>query len=220
MHHFLKRKALIILVLLLTVAFGFSARNYFEEEHHQLSSSENLSHWIKAKPDLSQLHSGDLIFRHGRGIISNALMSLGQREKKYSHVGIISVENGSVFVYHAIGGEENVSNRLRKDPLAFFCNPDDVHAFGIYRTDINEQKLNAILNLVFSYYKSRLQFDAKFDLASDDKMYCTEFVYKVFQQALGNENYISLSALKGIKYIACDDLYCNPHSREIYHYQF
>lgn len=216
---FLKEKPLLILILLLTVAFGFSARNHFGQDH-SFNSAQNLSRWLIAKPNLSQLRSGDLIFRHGRGIISNVLMTFGQREKKYSHTGIVSVENGSVFVYHAIGGEENVSNKLRKDPIAVFCNPADVHGFAIYRPSMNDMQINAVIALASEYYRNGLLFDTKFDLSSDDKMYCTEFVYKIFNHALGKENYISLSSVNGKHYIACDDLYCNAHCREIYHYQY
>lgn len=216
---FLKEKPLFFLIILLTVALGFSARNHFGQDH-SFNSSQNLSRWLIAKPNLSQLHSGDLIFRHGRGIISNVLMTFGQREKIYSHAGIVSVENGNVFVYHAIGGEENISNKLRKDSLADFCDPADAYAFGVYRTGLDDSQINSVMILASTYYKNGLQFDTKFDLSTDDKMYCTEFVYKIFKQALGNENYISLSTINGKQYIACDDLYCNAHCREIYHYQY
>jgi len=214
------KKYLIFLLVAGIAVTAFSARNYFEKEHLNLSSVENQVRWLKAKPDLSQLKSGDLVFRHGRGAISNALMSLGQREQKYSHAGIISVEHGNIFVYHAIGGEENISNKLRKDPLNIFCNPADVHGFGIYRTDLNEAQIQSILLVAAKYFTAGLEFDTKFDLDTDDKMYCTEFVYKVFSRALGDQNYISLSALPGKKYIACDDLYCNAHCKPVYSYQY
>ncbi|CAN5352852.1 hypothetical protein BH11BAC1_BH11BAC1_05260 [soil metagenome] len=199
---------------------AYSARSYFESEHLSLSANENTSRWSIAKPDITKLKAGDLIFRHGRGFISNALMSLGQREKKYSHSGIISIENGRVLVYHAIGGEENISNKLRKDPLSVFCEPADVHAFGIYRTDLNEKQIDAVMSLVSTYFQRGLEFDTKFDLATDDKMYCTELIYKVFLGALGKQNYISLSTITGKEYIACDDLYFNSHCQPIYSYQY
>ena len=180
----------------------------------------NQSVWIIARPDSTILRSGDLIFRHGRGIISEILLNFAQQEKKYSHAGIVSVEKEGIFVYHAIGGEENKSNKLRKDPLASFCNPADVYSFGIFRTDLNESQCAFVMALASVYYNRGLQFDTKFDLATNDRMYCTEFVYKVFRQALGNQNYISLSAVSGKQYIACDDLYLNPHCREIYQYHY
>lgn len=147
-------------------------------------------------------------------------MSLGQKEKKYSHAGIISVESGNVFVYHALGGEENISNKLRKDKLELFCQPADVHGFGIYRTDLTAEEIRTVLALAEKYYRAGLEFDTKFDLATDEKMYCTEFVYKVFAAALGEENYISLSRSAGKTYVSCDDIYSNTHCTSVYAYQY
>ena len=59
------------------------------------------------------------------------------------------------------------------------------------------QQVQKILYVAGNYFRDGLEFDTKFDLGTDDKMYCTEFVYKVFRSALGNQNYISLSAVPG-----------------------
>jgi len=214
------KKFLIVFLITGIAVTAFSARNFFEPEHLSVPSSEIQKQWIKAKPDISGLRSGDLIFRHGRGFISNALMSLGQREKKYSHAGIISVENGNVYVYHAIGGEQNISNKLRKDKLEAFCSPQEIHAFGIYRSDLTASEIKTILENADSFYKAGLEFDTRFDLASNDKMYCTEFIYKIFSAIPGKQNYISLSAVGSKSYVACDDLYLNPHFKTIYNYAY
>ncbi len=179
-----------------------------------------LEKWNHAKPDLSSLHTGDLIFRHGRGAISNMLMAFSQRQATYSHTGIIHLENKKVLVYHAIGGEENLTNKLRKDPIEVFCNPDDVHSFGIYRLDLTENQLAKVDSIAGNYFKSGLEFDTKFDFSTNEKMYCSEFVYKVITKVADNENYLSLSTVSGQNYVACDDLYLNAHSRFIYSYNY
>jgi hypothetical protein len=202
------------------VITGFTSRNFFESEHLVLQPHEHFHRWKNAVPSFSTLKSGDLIFRHGRGFISNALMSLGQRERKYSHAGIVAVEKGNVYVYHSIGGEQNISNKLRKDRLEDFCSPEDVHAFGIYRSDFSAAKIDKVIEEVDLYYKNELEFDTKFNLLSDDKMYCTEMIYKIFNSVAGNQNYISLSAVGNKQYVACDDLYLNSHFKNVYSYTY
>ncbi len=212
----------IILVVIILVA-GFSCFAYFhfhEQEHIGLSKEVREEKWSKARPDYTTLRTGDLIFRHGRGAISNMLMAFSRREAKYSHAGIISIENKKVFVYHAIGGEENSSNKLRKDPLDVFCNPNDVHSFGIFRLDLDSLQLLEVDSLSKNYFMHGLEFDTKFDMATDDRMYCSEFVYKVIMHVVRNENYLSLSTVSGIKFVACDNLYLNAHSRSIYSYNY
>jgi hypothetical protein len=198
----------------------YAVLHFGEKEHLDISGKAIREKWNNARPDYSVLHSGDLIFRHGRGIISNMLMSFSQHETKYSHAGIISIENENVFVYHAIGGEENVSNRLRKDPLNVFCNPASVHSFGIYRLDLDDQQVVAVDSIVKEQYRKGLEFDTKFDLDTDAKMYCSEFIYKTIMKVVNQRNYLSVSTVSGIKYVACDDLYRNPHSTYVYSYNY
>ncbi len=208
-----------IFLSFLIIFAGISCLAFFhfsEKEHLGLSKEVIQQKWKDAQPDYSLLHSGDLIFRHGRGIISNMLMSFSQHETKYSHVGIISIEDEGVFVYHAIGGEENVSNKLRKDPLEVFCNPSTVHSFGIYRLDLNSKQLLQVDSAAKEQYKKGLEFDTKFDLGTDEKMYCSEFVYKTIMKIVNERNYLSFSTVSGVNYVSCDDLYLNSHSRFIY----
>ena len=53
------------------------------------------------------ISTGDLIVRTGNDFTSESLRSLNQRNQTYSHCGIASVENDSLFVYHSLGGEWN-----------------------------------------------------------------------------------------------------------------
>jgi hypothetical protein len=145
-------------------------------------------------------------------------MGLNQKEKKYSHAGILTIENRNVYVYHSIGGEENKSNKLRKDLLSTFCNPATVYSFGIYKPLLSLKERRAIDSIADNYFKSAMEFDTDFDLQNDDRMYCTEFVYKIFEKV--HPNYFSFSRFSGKDYIACDDLYINRNCSLIYSYHY
>jgi len=55
----------------------------------------------------------------------------------------------------------------------------------------------------------------RFDLSSNDKMYCSEFVYKAVEQATENKIKLSTTTYKQIQFIAVDNLFINPECREI-----
>ena len=40
-----------------------------------------------------------------------------------------------------------------------------------------------LINVVQSLYAKGIMFDMQFDLATDDRMYCSEFVYKAVTKA-------------------------------------
>ena len=163
-----------------------------------------------------KIQSGDIIFRDGRGFISSLFKRLSLKDPAYSHAGIIHRENGGVFVYHIIGGEGR-NNKIKKDLLLDFCSPLQSHAFAMYRTDQSGMNIDSLAG---NYFSKGILFDNNFSLVSDDKMYCTEFIFKILQQVSGQNNYLPLTVLSGIKYISCDNIYLSPHLIKIYSYNY
>jgi hypothetical protein len=196
----------ICVILLVTFFSGINSQKSAKQE------TTNIKINLPSIPD-SLFKSGDLIFRDGRGFISNAFRKLSRTDPRYSHAGIIHRENEKIFVYHLIGGEENKNSRMRKDLLADFCNPFQANSFGVYRSDLDGSKVDS---LATNLYHKGIIFDADFDLSTDDKMYCTELVFKILTKVSAKENYLPLTVLSGIKYEACDNIYLSPHSKKIY----
>ncbi len=208
-----------VLILLVGLTSAFYLKTY-EKNKIEITNETKLVEWKQAQPDMKMLKTGDLILRHGRGFISNAFMSLSTKEKNYSHAGIIHIEGQKVYVYHAIGGEENVDNKMRKDLIKDFCDPQYVHNFGIYRYDLNEKQLATYDSMTTANYTKGLQFDTKLELETDSVMYCSELIYKELQKVTGDPNYISISDVANYKYIAIDNLYLNGHCTKIYTYNY
>ncbi len=186
-------------------------------------SSENTKKTRASKlmlPQTECLRSGDLIFRHGIGFISNALKQFNLKDQRFSHVGLLHIERGEVFVYHCIGGEGNANNKLRKERLKNFCASKNAGAFGIFRADLNCQSLNGIDSLASAYYQAGLEFDTHFDLQSDDKMYCTELIYKIYEQVLKEDNFVPLTSISGKSYVSCDNIFLRKQVREVYSFSY
>jgi hypothetical protein len=216
-HLSLKRKFILaFFVALLFAGFeiGISLGN--KGNGRQLATSKRLN----AISSSGLLQSGDLIFRHGKGFISDAFRRFSLKDKKYSHAGIIAIENEQVFVYHAIGGEENVSNKLKKNTLSEFCAPDNAQSFGVYRYILSETEKTELMRLSRLYYRQGLEFDLSFDLKTDDKMYCSEFIYKMLTKVKSNKFFLPLSEVNGLKYVAIDDLYMNSGCEAVYSFNY
>jgi hypothetical protein len=58
-------------------------------------------------------------------------------------------------------------------------------------------------------------FDTQFNLASDDRMYCSEFVYKAIEQATNNKTVLPVTTINNIKFITLDNLFINPFCTEV-----
>ena len=159
--------------------------------------------------------SGDIILRTGKDFTSETMRQLSLHDKTYSHCGIASIENDSVFVYHAIGGEWNPNQKLRRDPFELFCNPYENRGFGIFRYKFTTQENKNLIDTIHRLYHEQIKFDMQFDLSTDDRMYCSEFIYKSITRATAHQIRIPVTVINGIRFIAPDDLYLNSSCSQI-----
>ena len=172
---------------------------------------------VQAEKNVKQ---GDLILRTGRDFTSDIMRRVSTKDKTYSHCGLASFEHDTLFVYHAIGGEWNPDQKLRRDPFELFCNPYESKGFGIYRYQLNRNEQLQIVNLIRNSYIKGIMFDMQFNLDSNDRMYCSEFVYKTIERATGYEIKIPVDTFNSLKFVAVDNLFINPFCKEVKRVKF
>ena len=169
---------------------------------------------------VSMLRTGNIVLRMGHGADSKLLSELNARDKSFSHCGIVLVENGYPFVYHSIGGEDNPDERLRRDSASFFFSPLNNSAIAIVHFDFKRSDISELQNVVTGYYKARPRFDMKFDLATDDKLYCSEFVYKALNKTMKDTGCIAATTLLGHRFVGIDDIFMNDHANIVWRMKF
>ncbi len=202
--------------LLLLVLLGISLVGVGFAGQGPARDRTSLSHL--SLPDHELLREGDVVLRRGKGIISESLRHFSLQDPSYSHAGILVREQDRWMVVHAIGGEDNPTDKLKKESLAAFCRSDLSSAMGIIRLDLTPADRVRLKRIVERTLEAGPYFDSDFDLASDDRLYCTEFVYKAVLAATGDRKFLPLTRLSGREYVACDNLYLNEHARIIYSY--
>jgi hypothetical protein len=206
---------LLILALGTILACSFSATGWLRSS---LKKDKQVTRSVTPASNL--LRSGDLIFRDGKSFISHALKQFNRKDDRYSHAGIIHKEGDQTYVYHCIGGEGNENNKMMKEKLSSFCADTHVNAFAIYRPALEFDQLRLIDSLAGNYFNQGIEFDSKFNLEDSRRMYCTELIYKVFKEALGNDNFISLTNMAGVTYVSCDDIFLHSQMQELYSYSY
>ncbi len=160
------------------------------------------------------IRTGDLVLRTGNDFTSESLRSLNQRDQTYSHCGIASMENDSLFVYHSLGGDWNPDQKIRRDPLAVFAEPYSNRGIGIYRFPLSDPEIKDLMVTVRKLHDMGVMFDMKFDLGSNDHMYCAEFVYKSFVMGTSGKLGFNISHIGQFAFIGVDDLFLQPLCKE------
>lgn len=166
------------------------------------------------------LKTGDLIVRRGDDMTSYMLSRMNVEDKTYSHCGIVVVEDGKPYVYHSIGGEDNPDEVLRKDSAAFWCSPANNLAYAVYRYSYPDTIINSIVKCVDSFYSQQIKFDMDFDLGTDDRLYCSEMIYKGQKIVLGDSLNILPHQRLGRTYVGIDDLYLNGKTKLVCQIRF
>jgi hypothetical protein len=170
--------------------------------------------FLKIDSTKAIIATGDLIVRTGNDFTSESLRSLNQRDKTYSHCGIASIENDSIFVYHALGGEFNPDQKIRKDKYEVFTEPYSNRGIGIYRYQLLQSEIKDLMLTVKKLHQMGIMFDMKFDLKSNDRMYCAEFVYKAYVMSTAGKLQFNTSRINKFEFIGVDDLFLHPLCKE------
>ena len=129
------------------------------------------------------LKNGDLVFRKGRSIESQVVL-ISDRASSYSHVGVIYILNNTPYVIHTTPDESSDDiDYVKMEKLSDFFSSEKASRGSIFR--LKEQYSNsaklAALNAK-SFFDDKIIFDDAFDIKSEDKLYCTELVWKAFNK--------------------------------------
>ena len=127
-----------------------------------------------------KIQSGDIIFQTSKSRQSKAIQLA--TNSKYSHMGIIYENDEKFFVYEAV-------QPVKMTPLIEWINRGENGHYVIKRLENSDQILTK--SIVSKMKQIGEQFKGKpYDIYfewSDDKIYCSELVWKIFKQAVDIE---------------------------------
>lgn len=201
-----------------------------------ISSTDTIHQHIDSLKNICQ--PGDLVVRLGDDFISDRIRYLSVSDHSYSHAGIIVIHNNKKMVCHIYPDDfVRGADTVRYDNIDSFLNTTTNLKCALYRYDLsNSEKIN-LENELNNYHKKKVHFDKKYELETDDKVYCSEMIYKALKKVTGNrvviaqsyvpENMQHLLFIYFKKYnftkkiissreiIAIDNLYNNQHCKPV-----
>jgi hypothetical protein len=132
------------------------------------------------EPYSDYIENGDIIFQTSKSSQSKSIQLA--TNSKYSHMGIIYENDGQFLVYEAV-------QPVKLTPLKDWINRGENGHFVIKRLENADQILTS--SVLMKMKQTGEQFKGKpYDIYfewSDDKIYCSELVWKIYKQAAGIE---------------------------------
>ncbi|HRO41900.1 MAG TPA: YiiX/YebB-like N1pC/P60 family cysteine hydrolase [Flavipsychrobacter sp.] len=212
-----KRKTLFVAVTLFVLCVGMVSLLYSFNQPTNVSSHGQLRisdpfNIAKVNSGIRLLHTGDIVLRTGADVTSYMFSQMNEHDKTYSHCGIVIIEKGYPFVYHSIGGEDNPDQILKRDSANFWFSPANNLGYGIVRYNLDSTTLHSLVKITLQFFKEKRRFDMDFDLRTDDKLYCAEFLYKALNEAVADSLFIKPSKMFGYTFVGVDNLFLNSHA--------
>lgn len=172
------KKVIITLgILVLIIIVGLYAKRKFYNPNHRI---EHAKTEVNQLVDNNEVKDGDLIFQTSLSGQSKAIQLA--TNSKFSHCGIVFSDNGQFYVYEAI---QPVKKTLLEKWIA---RGKDGH-YVIKRLRNADQVLTTETLQKMKQEGEKLKgknYDLTFEW-SDDKIYCSELIWKIYQRATGIE---------------------------------
>jgi len=130
------------------------------------------------KPSADQINDGDIIFQTSRSNQSTAIQIA--THSKYSHMGIIFLQNGRPYVFEAIGP-------VQYTPLKRWINRGEGGHYVIKRLRnadrvMSSQAIKKLKSVAANFQGKPYDFTFNW---SDDHIYCSELVWKIYDRGIG-----------------------------------
>ena len=130
-----------------------------------------------------ELRVGDVAFRLGRTLQSDAIASVVEGESRYSHVGVVVGRGDSLRVVH-IEPERDGEERVKMESVEEFFHPAVAVAGCVARYEnLTEPQRQTIEREALRLHAKGVEFDHDYSLRDTSQMYCSELVDYVFRRA-------------------------------------
>jgi Permuted papain-like amidase enzyme, YaeF/YiiX, C92 family len=237
-NHFMKILHCILSVLIISIITSCNENVQFPavDLAQQPPAKDTIQQHIDSLKKISQ--PGDLVVRLGDDFISDRIRYLSVTDHSYSHAGIVVMCENKKMVCN-IYPDDFVpgADTVRYDTIDSFLNRKTNLKCALYRYDLSDSEKINLQEALDDYHKKKIHFDKKYDLKTDDKIYCSEMIYKALKKVTNNRIVIAQSdvpenmqhlifvyfkkynfsknVISSRKIIAIDNLYNNEHCKPI-----
>lgn len=160
-----------------------------------------------------QLQDGNLIFVRKPGVWGDISQAFSENDPRYTHVGMLSYNQGLPTVIHADGDPMDPRGQVREEPLEAFIQL--ANAVGIYAFKFTPEQKQQFVIKAREYVKKGYKFNSQFILDQPEAFYCTELIWFVVKEITFEDIVPNKRIQWQNPYIGLDDLTINPYLKEV-----
>ncbi len=203
------RKTFFSLAIILTAIILFLLTYDFRAEQEQKFSAYTL-----APEEYELIQDGDIILRHGYGLVSDIIVETLKEGYDISHCGIISADNDQLRVIHTVSQSISDFDGVQVQPLRPFVHQSHRNSIIIVRFKWpNGDAGRRISRKANDYLNQKIPFDNSFNIHDDKELYCSELIWRIIKDEFNVNIFPDMSETTK-KYLNFSNFY-NPEFFEI-----
>jgi uncharacterized protein YycO len=171
-----KRGLLATLIVISSISLFLLTYDY-RSEQEQLFSDYDLT-----KEERAMIEDGDIILRHGYGLVSDGIVETMQEEWPISHCAILwkDTVNNEIKVIHTVSQSLSEYDGVQVQSLDRFIHDSQENSIMLVRLRVPEGMNQQNISTRAQYYLGRqIPFDHSFDIDDTARFYCSELLWKV-----------------------------------------
>jgi hypothetical protein len=214
------RKFFFSFAILLTAIFLFLLTYDFRAEQEQKFSAYSL-----ADEEYALIRDGDIILRHGYGLVSDIIVETLKEGYDISHCAIISSDGDDFRAIHTVSQSISDFDGVQEQSLKSFIHQSHKNSVIVVRFRWPDEDAGERISQKAQHYlREKVPFDNSFDIHDDKEFYCSELIWKIIQDEFGTNIFPDMSE-KTRKYLNFSNFYnpdffdiiINHHERKRFH---
>jgi len=177
----MKRKIIIFFIVIISLIIGIYLFLLIYDYHSQ--QEQIVSRYTLSKKEISLLHDGDIILRHGYGFVSDMIVETLNDSSGLSHCAILTQYKGHWIVIHSVSSTLSDVDGMQWQDLSTFVSQSKRNSIVVvrYKHAKNDSDLARIGTRAKYYLKRKIPFDNAFNLNDSTAFYCSELLWRVFK---------------------------------------
>jgi hypothetical protein len=182
----MKRIVLIIFIVFFSIAIS-SWLFLLAYNHHSLQEQSFYKYTLSEK-EYSEIQDGDIILRHGYGLVSDLIVEQLKEKYDLSHCAIVVKTDTGLAVVHSVSSSVSNVDGVQSQDLKSFIEESHYNSVVVIRYKSRINKPNSAISRKAKYYLAKqIPFDNAFDINDSTQFYCTELLWKVILNEYGDD---------------------------------
>lgn len=182
------KKGIIITFIALIFLAG-SAWSYMQYYNHRSDQDMAVTYYHLTPEERSLIQDGDIILRHGFGLVSDLIVEQLNENYDLSHCAILCKDGDSITVIHSVSSSISPHDGVQSQALDPFIRDSQKNSVIIVRYKKHGERgsREGISRRAKEYLAKEVPFDESFDINDSSEFYCTELLWKCIYNEFGDD---------------------------------